>query len=366
MPTFTANYGLSKPLVNNATDQDLWGGELNGDLDELDVLLKTGFNWSSSPQTLNFSVSAPTTGSATIGSTKLLYQIDSTLSNVTASLPAAASCAGMAVAFRRIDSGANTISITANGAEIINGLVTRTLLLQYDYLIIASDGTSWSIISQTPPAVINPSKGAQIFLSSGTFTTPADTVSSTLFKFTVTGAGGGSGGVSNGSAGGAGAGSTAITYFTGLTASLGCAIIIGAQGTAGTSGGGNGGAGGNTTVTVNASTIIAPGGGGSNGASGTSFATPGQGGGTCTNAAINILGGGGSSGAYNSTGNAYFSGQGGSSFWGGGGRARNAGAEGNQGGLGGQAYGSGAGGAISTGNAAGALGAAGIVLVEWQ
>lgn len=36
MPTTTTNLLLSKPLVNNATDQDLWGGYLNTDLDTLD------------------------------------------------------------------------------------------------------------------------------------------------------------------------------------------------------------------------------------------------------------------------------------------------------------------------------------------
>src|ERR1700761_6767633 len=40
MPTFTPNYGLAKPLVNNATDQDLWGGELNGDMDIIDTVMK--------------------------------------------------------------------------------------------------------------------------------------------------------------------------------------------------------------------------------------------------------------------------------------------------------------------------------------
>lgn len=36
MPTTTTNLGLNKPLVNNATDQDLWGGELNTNMDTLD------------------------------------------------------------------------------------------------------------------------------------------------------------------------------------------------------------------------------------------------------------------------------------------------------------------------------------------
>jgi len=36
VPTTTTNLSLSKPLVNNVTDQDLWGGYLNTDLDTLD------------------------------------------------------------------------------------------------------------------------------------------------------------------------------------------------------------------------------------------------------------------------------------------------------------------------------------------
>lgn len=39
MPTYTPNYNLAKPLVNNATDQDLWGGYLNGDMDIIDTAL---------------------------------------------------------------------------------------------------------------------------------------------------------------------------------------------------------------------------------------------------------------------------------------------------------------------------------------
>lgn len=36
MPTSTTNLSLSKPLVNNATDADLWGGYLNTNFDTLD------------------------------------------------------------------------------------------------------------------------------------------------------------------------------------------------------------------------------------------------------------------------------------------------------------------------------------------
>ena len=42
MPTFTPNYNFNKPLVNNATDADLWGGQLNSNWDSVDTLLFGG------------------------------------------------------------------------------------------------------------------------------------------------------------------------------------------------------------------------------------------------------------------------------------------------------------------------------------
>lgn len=41
MPTNTTNYDIPKPLVNDATDEDLWGGYINDGLDIIDSTLKT-------------------------------------------------------------------------------------------------------------------------------------------------------------------------------------------------------------------------------------------------------------------------------------------------------------------------------------
>lgn len=39
MPTQTTNFSFNKPLVNNAVDEDLWGGQLNDNWDSIDTLL---------------------------------------------------------------------------------------------------------------------------------------------------------------------------------------------------------------------------------------------------------------------------------------------------------------------------------------
>ena len=41
MPNSTSNFGWNLPLVNNATDADLWGGQLNSNWSSLDTTLKT-------------------------------------------------------------------------------------------------------------------------------------------------------------------------------------------------------------------------------------------------------------------------------------------------------------------------------------
>lgn len=41
MSTVTPNYGLIKPGVGDPVDQDLWGGELNENMDTLDTVIKT-------------------------------------------------------------------------------------------------------------------------------------------------------------------------------------------------------------------------------------------------------------------------------------------------------------------------------------
>lgn len=209
-----------------------------------------------------------------------------------------------------------------------------------------------------------------VFTSSGTFTTSANITTSTVFKIIVTGGGGGSGGVSTSGriSGGGGSGATAIYYITGLTPSTGYTIVVGAGGTAGANTGGNGGNGGDSTIVVGATTVTGGGGLGGTGQSATTPAVPGGAGGTATNGTINISGGAGFPGAVSAEGgNQYLGGNGGSSYWGGGGLGA-AIITASAAGAAGAAYGSGAGGSSwSSGSAVtGAIGAKGLVTVEWQ
>src|SRR4051812_28137421 len=134
MPTTTTNFGLSKPLVNDATDQDLWGGYLNTDLDSIDTVLLKAFKFTPTTATGTITVSIPTAGTTTLGSSKVLYLCNATSGAFSANLPAAATASGLTVAFKKTDATANAVTLDGNGSETIDGATTFALSAQNDFV----------------------------------------------------------------------------------------------------------------------------------------------------------------------------------------------------------------------------------------
>lgn len=142
MPTATTNYALQKPLVNNATDQDLWGDELNDDLDDIDTLLRQGITIET--QATQTSVFAAI---ATI-SVKYLYPCDNTGGSFGATIPAAATAGNGATVFiKKIDASAFTTTLTRTSSDTLDGATSLVISNQNDCYGLVSDGVSaWSSI----------------------------------------------------------------------------------------------------------------------------------------------------------------------------------------------------------------------------
>jgi hypothetical protein len=351
MATTTTNYGFILPAVGSPTDEDLWGDELNDNTTSLDSLLFTATN-----NVTRAESTSPVSTSVTDRNKVIL--VDATAGAITVNLLAAATAAsGFTITIKKTDSSTNAVTIDGNSGETIDGSATYVLSTQNNAVVLTTNGSNW-FTTAAPAPQVSP-KGQQLITSgAGNFTTPSTTISTTRFKFTLTGGGGAGGGSSNGAGSGGGAGTTAIYYATGLSASQSCAYSIGAGGAGGS---GNGADGTASTLTVGATTITAPPGTGgdsaTNGAGAFIGSSAGEGGGAATNATMSIEGGGGFCGAYQ--GNAGFGGPGGASYWGGGARAgiTNDGEDG-------KAWGSGGGGGHTTGT--GGDGKSGVLLVEWD
>jgi hypothetical protein len=79
-----------------------------------------------------------------LGDTVLLA--DATGGNITITLKPALECTEKLVIIKRLNSGANTVTIDANGTETIDGATTVVLNAQYDTTRIMAYGGSWWIV----------------------------------------------------------------------------------------------------------------------------------------------------------------------------------------------------------------------------
>lgn len=148
MPTTTTNYALNKPLVNNATDQDLWGGYLNDNMDTIDTKLKLGID--------RVIRTITTTDSVVAGDRKKTLLCDATSAAFTLTLLAAATAAnGFELTIVKTDSTANAVTIDGNSSETIAGAATYTLSGQGDAATLMCDGSNWHFVgSKTTPSAV--------------------------------------------------------------------------------------------------------------------------------------------------------------------------------------------------------------------
>lgn len=81
-----------------------------------------------------------------IGLTVSTILVDATGGNKIITLPAASTCNRRIYTIKKIDVSVNTVTIQANGAELIDGANTQVLATQYLARQIQSDGVAWWVI----------------------------------------------------------------------------------------------------------------------------------------------------------------------------------------------------------------------------
>lgn len=82
----------------------------------------------------------------TITASDFILLGDASAGAFTFTLPAASGVSKKRYHIKKIDSSGNTITIDGNGAETIDGAITKVLSVQYESITIVSDGTSWWVI----------------------------------------------------------------------------------------------------------------------------------------------------------------------------------------------------------------------------
>jgi len=78
--------------------------------------------------------------------TSAIVFVDATSGAITINLPAASTMDEQRLNIKKIDSSVNAVTIDADGAETIDGELTRLLTDQYANITIISDGSEWFIL----------------------------------------------------------------------------------------------------------------------------------------------------------------------------------------------------------------------------
>lgn len=136
MATTTPNYDLILPGVNDATDQDLWGGYLNDDLTDIDALLKVAIDTVTSEKTTTYVITDADRNKA------ILADATAGIFNLTLPTPAVVGD-GFNVIVKKIDSSSNEVTIIGT----IDGESNYVLKEENSAVSLFTDGTDWFVKS---------------------------------------------------------------------------------------------------------------------------------------------------------------------------------------------------------------------------
>lgn len=134
MPTLTTNFSYQKPLVNNATDADLWGGQLNTNWDDID----TDISLTTSAENSGFTV--------LLSEFNNTFLIDASGGSVTGVLPSSAPFSGWVVRFKATDIS-NTVTVGGGGLTI-DGESSVTIDTVDNTIEVISDGSNYKITTK--------------------------------------------------------------------------------------------------------------------------------------------------------------------------------------------------------------------------
>lgn len=137
-PTLSSTTGVTHVAIQNTTGNVLLGTTSGSvgigqstPIAKLDVNGAIAFPITS--KTANYTITAndyTITGDATSG-------------NITFTLPTAVGIAGVMYVVKKVDASGNSVIIDGNGAETIDGAATLSITVQYNSVILQSNGTNW-------------------------------------------------------------------------------------------------------------------------------------------------------------------------------------------------------------------------------
>lgn len=98
------------------------------------------------PLGVNPSTTNTTSMTLSVTSLTLIRRIDATTGNLTVTLPDVGVGKGRIYTIKKIDSTANTVTVTAAAGQTMDGVSTKVLTTQYATVKVYSNGTTWDVV----------------------------------------------------------------------------------------------------------------------------------------------------------------------------------------------------------------------------
>ena len=95
----------------------------------------------------DYTITAVASSDVTLDATHDAVLMTTGAVNRTITLPTAVGITGRVYTVKKVDSGAGTATLDANGTETIDGSLTYVLVNQYQYVVVVSDGANWVIVA---------------------------------------------------------------------------------------------------------------------------------------------------------------------------------------------------------------------------
>lgn len=133
--------GVSGVVFPQPDDTDKKGAEMKFALEEFVQKVEDNITHLLLPP------SAAVTGTYTARELDKVILADATGGAFTVTLPVAETVKGLVLTVKKIDAGANAVTVDGDGSETIDGATTYALSSQYKFVTVYSDGVEWWVIS---------------------------------------------------------------------------------------------------------------------------------------------------------------------------------------------------------------------------
>lgn len=147
-PAVITGTAAAAPIPEDVPDGDILLGIVLVDANEVTSILNADITDDRVYSNVRYPYTTVSAPSTILTDANGVVTVDASGGTRTITLPTSVGSQGKIFAIKKIDSTTNTIAVTGNGTETIDGDTSKTLSNEWDSIIIQSDGANWFALAK--------------------------------------------------------------------------------------------------------------------------------------------------------------------------------------------------------------------------